>query len=150
MFKSAERAALQEIGPRFTLKLKYLKKGTPAVQQFGAAPPPLVFDDDDEGEEKKAEEEEQRAADEGGVDTRPLGDANEEEETSSAEGAAAPVIPSRQAGNPPKDEEYIWMWKVCSLMVLTHRMTLMPSMMLARAGDVAQDVLFVISPVVGL
>jgi ribosome production factor 1 len=28
MFKSGKRADLQEIGPRFTLKLKWLQKGT--------------------------------------------------------------------------------------------------------------------------
>lgn len=54
MFKSTERAALQEIGPRFTLKLKYIKKGVPAVHQLGAAPPPLQFDEDNEdGEEEE-------------------------------------------------------------------------------------------------
>lgn len=53
MFKSTERAALQEIGPRFTLKLKYIKKGVPAVHQLGAAPPPLQFDDDNEDAEEE-------------------------------------------------------------------------------------------------
>lgn len=53
MFKSTERAALQEIGPRFTLKLKYIKKGIPAVHQLGAAPPPLQFDNDEGDEEEK-------------------------------------------------------------------------------------------------
>jgi ribosome production factor 1 len=54
MFKSTEKAALQEIGPRFTLKLRWLKKGTPAVQSLGAPPPPLVLDQDgDLGEDEK-------------------------------------------------------------------------------------------------
>lgn len=35
---------MQEIGPRFTLKLRWLKKGIPAVQNFGEAPKPLEFD----------------------------------------------------------------------------------------------------------
>ncbi|KAI4523748.1 Brix-domain-containing protein, partial [Schizophyllum commune Loenen D] len=43
-FRSTEKVALQEIGPRFTLKLRWLKKGIPAVQQFGAPPKPLEFD----------------------------------------------------------------------------------------------------------
>lgn len=34
-FRSTERAALQEIGPRFTLKLRWIKKGLPSVQTFG-------------------------------------------------------------------------------------------------------------------
>lgn len=40
-FRSTEKAALQEIGPRFTLKLRWLKKGIPAVQNPGAPAPPL-------------------------------------------------------------------------------------------------------------
>jgi hypothetical protein len=40
-FRSTEKAALQEIGPRFTLKLRWLKKGIPAVLNFGAPAPPL-------------------------------------------------------------------------------------------------------------
>ncbi|KAF8312194.1 Brix-domain-containing protein [Clavulina sp. PMI_390] len=52
MFKSPERAALQEIGPRFTLKLKWIKKGIPAVKQLGATPKGLEFDDEDRDEEE--------------------------------------------------------------------------------------------------
>lgn len=61
-FRSTEKVALQEIGPRFTLKLRSLKKGIPAVQQFGEAPKPLEFDaaetaeptpEDDEARETK-------------------------------------------------------------------------------------------------
>src|ERR1700729_1244853 len=37
-FRSTEKVALQEIGPRFTLKLRSLRKGLPAVQNFGEAP----------------------------------------------------------------------------------------------------------------
>jgi ribosome production factor 1 len=32
---------LQEIGPRFTLKLRWLKKGIPAVHTIGEGPSPL-------------------------------------------------------------------------------------------------------------
>jgi ribosome production factor 1 len=44
-FRSTEKVALQEIGPRFTLKLRWLKKGIPAVRNFGEEPKGLVFDD---------------------------------------------------------------------------------------------------------
>ena len=47
---------MQEIGPRFTLKLRWLKKGIPAVQDFGAAPPPLRLASDEpemEGDKDK-------------------------------------------------------------------------------------------------
>ncbi|KAK0189096.1 anticodon-binding protein [Armillaria mellea] len=43
-FRSTEKVALQEIGPRFTLKLRSLRKGIPAVQRFGEAPKGLEFD----------------------------------------------------------------------------------------------------------
>jgi ribosome production factor 1 len=43
-FRSTEKVALQEIGPRFTLKLRCLKKGIPAVFDFGEEPEPLVLD----------------------------------------------------------------------------------------------------------
>lgn len=43
-FRSPEKVALQEIGPRFTLKLRWLKKNIPAVQNFGEQPQPLAFD----------------------------------------------------------------------------------------------------------
>ncbi|QRV73940.1 Brix domain protein [Ceratobasidium sp. AG-Ba] len=42
-FRSTEKAALQEIGPRFTLKLRSLKKGVPVVEQSSTPPPPLEF-----------------------------------------------------------------------------------------------------------
>ncbi|KAM6497042.1 Anticodon-binding protein [Amanita muscaria] len=47
-FRSDEKVALQEIGPRFTLKLKWLKKNIPAVRSFGEAPKPLEFDSEEE------------------------------------------------------------------------------------------------------
>jgi hypothetical protein len=54
-FRSPEKAALQEIGPRFTLKPRWLKKGVPAVKNLGAPPPPLVLVSDvPEGEEVQA------------------------------------------------------------------------------------------------
>ncbi|KAJ7576914.1 anticodon-binding protein [Mycena floridula] len=43
-FRSTEKVALQEIGPRFTLKLRTLRKGIPAVQTFGEPAKPLEFD----------------------------------------------------------------------------------------------------------
>lgn len=43
-FRTPEKVALQEIGPRFTLKLRWLKKGIPAVQNFSDPPAPLELD----------------------------------------------------------------------------------------------------------
>ncbi|KAH7914845.1 Brix-domain-containing protein [Hygrophoropsis aurantiaca] len=92
-FRSTEKVALQEIGPRFTLKLRWVKKGLPAVQDFGAAPPTLQIDtttqevdnpnqvDDDEPFEPKESEEK-----------------NHQPQNS-------PSIA------PPKDNDYLWAWK---------------------------------------
>ncbi|KAG8684475.1 hypothetical protein FRC08_013670 [Ceratobasidium sp. 394] len=46
-FRSTEKAALQEIGPRFTLKLRSLKKGTPVVEVGSKPPPALEFANDE-------------------------------------------------------------------------------------------------------
>jgi ribosome production factor 1 len=98
MFKSAEKTALQEIGPRFTLKLRYIKKGVPAVGQLGAAPPPLMFDD---GEEV--------------VNPADLSDeAQYQRDTAMAQKSA-----------PAKDEEYIWQRKVCCLVFDTYSVDLL-------------------------
>ncbi|KAF8677426.1 Brix protein [Rhizoctonia solani] len=47
-FRSSEKAALQEIGPRFTLKLRSLKKGLPVVENLSKPPPALEFASDEE------------------------------------------------------------------------------------------------------
>jgi ribosome production factor 1 len=94
MFKSAEKTALQEIGPRFTLKLRYIKKGIPAVHQLGAAPPPLEFDNEDADEE-----------------VIPADSERPDKVTEKHDASAASTAPQKYAA-PAKDEEYIWQWKV--------------------------------------
>ncbi|VDB84957.1 unnamed protein product [Peniophora sp. CBMAI 1063] len=99
-FRSDEKVALQEIGPRFTLKLRSLRKGLPAVKNFGEAPRPLEFDTFDEDE--KAED---KAADE-----------NEDADAAAAEGeedeaGATAATASATAKAPPKNDEYEWLWK---------------------------------------
>jgi ribosome production factor 1 len=91
---------LQEIGPRFTLKLRWLKKGIPAVHSFGENSLPLELgavegEDDAEREEVPLEGEEVPASD-----------------TS----RTTKVIP-------PKQDEVLWAWKVCDF--LTYLFTLM-------------------------
>lgn len=88
MFKSTERAALQEIGPRFTLKLRSLKKGLPSVQNLGAAPPPLVIAKD--------------------VD---VSDDEEEETTTNEQGGKEPPTVPLASNGPAKTEEFEWRWK---------------------------------------
>ena len=96
-FRSPEKVALQEIGPRFTLKLRWVKKGLPAVQNFGAAPQPLEISvGTTEAEEPDHES----------VSAR-VGDDDETKQD----------VPS--AKNPPKDNDYLWQWKVCGLLLRT-------------------------------
>lgn len=96
-FRSTEKVALQEIGPRFTLKLRSLKKGLPAVNYLGDVAKPLEFDDFSELEEK--------------ID-RP---AEDQGESGGSEVPAEAVKPSRKV--PPKADEYEWVWKVCSVVI---------------------------------
>ena len=84
-FRSTEKVALQEIGPRFTLKLRWLKKGIPAVRNFGEAPRGLEFDNEDD----------------------PKDEAVSENDDSTK---IKKVVP-------PKDDEYLWMWKVCHFLL---------------------------------
>ncbi|KAF9245233.1 anticodon-binding protein [Melanogaster broomeanus] len=87
-FRSPEKVALQEIGPRFTLKLRWVKKGIPAVRNFGAAPEALEI--------TVGAEEVQEAPTETPAD---VGDDSEKQ----------PDVPS--AKNPPKDNDFLWQWK---------------------------------------
>ncbi len=97
MFASATSARLQEIGPRFTLKLRWLRKGLPAVTAGdGQVPRGGDPDDVDEVEisrqEKKDEDE-----------------AMEEMGKISKKGCS-----TQELGIPDLDEEqeYEWKWKV--------------------------------------
>ncbi|KAF8271629.1 anticodon-binding protein [Lactarius quietus] len=91
-FRSTEKVALQEIGPRFTLKLRSLKKGLPAVNYLGDAAKPLEFDSFSESEEK---EEKPVGDDLGDVDAR----------------GESPKEVASPKKVPPKADEYEWVWK---------------------------------------
>jgi len=78
--------ALQEIGPRFTLKLKWLKKGIPAVYNYGESPQPLEFKNPPGFEDLQKE-------------------SSETAQPQSAEEFSRKTIP-------PKQNEFIWQWKV--------------------------------------
>ena len=105
-FRSVEKVQLQEIGPRFTLKLRSVKKGLPAVKNLGEVSKPLEFDNFDEKEEKgeqKAAKEADEAMDEDG------------ETEENADQAAGQLKPKSKVV-PPKDDEYQWVWKVRHLL----------------------------------
>ena len=77
---------MQEIGPRFTLKLRSLRKGIPAVQRLGDHPEPMEF-------------------------LTPPGEEEEAEKTSEEDGHE-PVDKIPEPIEPPKQDEYLWLWKV--------------------------------------
>ncbi|KAJ7627580.1 anticodon-binding protein [Mycena polygramma] len=97
-FRSPEKVALQEIGPRFTLRLRSLRKGIPAVQRFGEQPKPLVFEvgsqEEDDAEEGTLEE--------GAVP-----------QTNGAVEGDTPKLdaPAPKPMVPPTTDEYLWEWK---------------------------------------
>lgn len=94
-FRSTEKAALQEIGPRFTLKLRWMKKGLPAVLALGSPAGALEFASaEDDNKARDARESDPDDMHEDGADE---------------EGAVR-----SEKVRPPTQDEYIWIWKVLS------------------------------------
>lgn len=91
---------MQEIGPRFTLKLRWLKKNIPAVQNFGEDAKPLTFDIENDPFEEQAEARKEEQNEQG-----------DEADVESETAASSPRLPKVV---PPKQDEYIWQWKVRS------------------------------------
>lgn len=80
---------MQEIGPRFTLKLRSLKKGIPVVENVSKPPPALEFAND--GDENPLE--------------TPEGETMNEQQESGAKKAKAGRAPST-------NDDFEWAWKV--------------------------------------
>jgi ribosome production factor 1 len=98
MFSSPTSARLQEIGPRFTLKLRWLRKGLPGV----TAPDGSIsrggdVQVDEDEDEKMDEDEAMREMGKGG-----------------GEGTTIGKMTDKEMGIPALDEEqeYEWKWKV--------------------------------------
>jgi ribosome production factor 1 len=113
-FRSEEKVALQEIGPRFTLKLRSLRKGLPAVQNFGEAPKKVEIQVGvDEEDEVRAKE---------GIDGLESGglekdrEAGEDEETRAEEDCSEETS-KKKVVKPPKQDEFLWVWKVCRFLL---------------------------------
>ncbi|KAI0763794.1 Brix-domain-containing protein [Trametes elegans] len=100
-FRSTEKVALQEIGPRFTLKLRYLKKGLPAVKNLGAPSKALEFDADENEQEQQALKDVEMG--EAGA-RQGAGEGDEE-------GTETPQLTTSKKVLPPTEDEYLWMWK---------------------------------------
>ena len=105
-FRSEEKVALQEIGPRFTLKLRSLRKGLPAVQNFGEAPKTTETQVGVEDDESQVREEvgggEGKGKVEGTNDDEGLWERTDDRDETNLK-----VI------KPLTQEEFLWVWKVC-------------------------------------
>lgn len=106
MFASATSARLQEIGPRFTLKLRWLRKGLPAVTAGDGSIPRGGDADDVDGE----------SGDEGEMNRQEQMDEDEAmEEMGQGKAAPAPKSVPVDAGavaSLDEEQEYEWKWKV--------------------------------------
>ncbi|GBE86418.1 Brix domain-containing protein [Sparassis crispa] len=101
-FRSTEKVALQEIGPRFTLKLRSLRKGLPAVKNLGEPCKPLEFDTFEEGEPSTVNDVDM-------VDGQKGGDDDADATAQSEHDAEAQK--KRTKVQPPAEDEYVWVWK---------------------------------------
>ncbi|KAG9047666.1 hypothetical protein FS837_001742 [Tulasnella sp. UAMH 9824] len=105
MFKSTDRTALQEIGPRFTLKLRSLKTGLPSNNPLGAPMKPLeLAKEDEEPEQQYAHIAEEGANAE---DEDNSGGEDEEAEKSVKEEKEVKRDGKKEAR---KGEEFAWAW----------------------------------------
>jgi ribosome production factor 1 len=124
MFKSPTSAKLQEIGPRFTLKLRWLRKGLPAVGAADGVAPTNAGDSDEEVDEEDNEEIGDEAMNDGmEVDPREEdesdAEAGEPEDTDKGKKGvdkSKKGVGKAKGGRriPALDEhqEYEWKWKV--------------------------------------
>lgn len=106
MFSSPTSAKLQEIGPRFTLKLRWLRKGLPTVSAADGRPP-SGGDKEDEEDPVQSDQEE--------VDEKQ--EKMDEDEAMGEMGSASAGVKKqslKDLGIPALDEEqeYEWKWKV--------------------------------------
>ena len=111
MFTSPTKAKLQEIGPKFTLKLRWLRKGLPGVLTAdGVAPHAKNADqeseDEEEGDEEKGDETKQDVDMEAGEDAEggPTEKKGKTKEKNVVNGVKIPAL--------DEEQEYEWKWKV--------------------------------------
>jgi len=131
MFKSIDKTALQEIGPRFTLKLRWLRKGLPAVTGGGSvatAPEQNTMEEEDDDRLSDEEEEVELKGGRGGKGKKSAkepkldGEDEEEEEVEEfggdAEEEEKAARKKAMEGIPlDKQGEFEWKWKVRSARV---------------------------------
>ncbi len=128
MFKSPTAAKLQEIGPRFTLKLRWLRKGLPAVGAADGVAPGQAAEEVGEEEESGVED----AADEGELNDLQMDEGMEVEKRApvrdesgdegEGDGEEENMATAKKGLGKGKDgkripaldeqQEYEWKWKV--------------------------------------
>ena len=123
VFDSPTKARLQEIGPRFTLKLRWLKKGLPSV----TAPDGRIAHGGNDDLDKVDLEAERKEEDDAMGD---IGSGN----TPVQQG---PIIPPLA-----QEQEYEWKWRVSLVFLLIERRLLMS---IAKDGSFEENFLFVVS-----
>lgn len=128
MFTSPTQAKLQEIGPRFTLKLRWLKKGLPSV----TAPDGRIANGGDANEGLEADNAEVARQEK-----------MDEDEAMGEMGKAPPAAVNDQPVIPPLDQEqeYEWKWKVSH--TISHRRTHTDFSVSAQDGGFSTYVLLV-------
>lgn len=106
MFASPTKAKLQEIGPKFTLKLRWLRKGLPSVLAAdGVAPHAKNADKASDEEDVEEEEGKDVAMDEDKVkDDQEEEVAGKQKEKNVVNGVKIPAL--------DEEQEYEWKWKV--------------------------------------
>ncbi|KAJ9107895.1 hypothetical protein QFC19_002638 [Naganishia cerealis] len=114
MFTSPTKAKLQEIGPKFTLKLRWLRKGLPSVLAAdGVAPHAKNADKESEDEDVDAEDQEGKEDKEEDVDMVDSEGEDEDSKESRKKGKEKEKDVVNGVKIPALDEEqeYEWKWK---------------------------------------
>jgi ribosome production factor 1 len=112
MFASPTKAKLQEIGPKFTLKLRWLRKGLPSVLAAdGVAPHAKNADKASDEEDVEGEEEEGKDVAMDEAEEKVEDDEEEapgkKKEKNVVNGVKIPAL--------DEEQEYEWKWKVCGM-----------------------------------
>ncbi|KIY52827.1 Brix-domain-containing protein [Fistulina hepatica ATCC 64428] len=100
------RVAMQEIGPRFTLKLRWMKCGVPSVKNFGAPSAALVLDADEKATASTEQPTVDKSGESNGAQCSDHMDVDEAQRDGYQDHAE--VSQSRPL---PMADEYIWLWK---------------------------------------
>lgn len=136
MFSSATSAKLQEIGPRFTLKLRWLRKGLPSVTapdghaSIGGDPADEIY-----GTEVGPSKEEiaQDELDEEDEALKEIGQPAQKKNV--YEGTEVPPL--------DEEQEYEWKWKVsCSSFNKACYMSMLMVRFIAEDGSIEENLLF--------